>query len=148
MIVCPALRRYDTNGIFQMQGGKNRILPKQINANRFFWDAHWLEIWKNHLWRERGYGLCFWACCLESLNSISPDLWSRSHPRARTRFWHCSADRKSFVFHSSNMHFHITRSSIAFFEEKSNIFMLGYRDQLKKLEWRHCGGERKFPAKS
>ena len=22
--------------------------------------------------------------------------------------------------------------------------MLGYRDQLKKLEWRHCGGERKI----
>jgi hypothetical protein len=22
--------------------------------------------------------------------------------------------------------------------------MLGYRDQLKKLEWRHCGGEKKI----
>jgi hypothetical protein len=29
-------RRYDMNGRFQMQGGKNRILPKKINANRFF----------------------------------------------------------------------------------------------------------------
>ncbi len=27
-----------------MQGGKNWILPKEINANRFFWDSHWLEI--------------------------------------------------------------------------------------------------------
>ncbi len=31
-----------------MQGGKNWILPKEINANRFFWDSHWLEIWSNH----------------------------------------------------------------------------------------------------
>ncbi len=48
------LRRYDTNGIFQMQGGKNGILPKQINANRFFWDAHWLEIWSNHFCPSMG----------------------------------------------------------------------------------------------
>ncbi len=32
-----------------MQGGKNWILPKEINANRFFCDSHWLEIWSNHL---------------------------------------------------------------------------------------------------
>jgi hypothetical protein len=32
----------------QMQGGKNLILPKEINENRFFRDSHWLEIWKNH----------------------------------------------------------------------------------------------------
>jgi hypothetical protein len=36
------------NGRLQMQGGKNRILPKNMNANRFFWDSHWLEIWSNH----------------------------------------------------------------------------------------------------
>ncbi len=42
-------RRYDMNGRFQMQGSKNRILPKEMNANRFFWDSHWLEIWSNHL---------------------------------------------------------------------------------------------------
>jgi hypothetical protein len=36
------------NGRFQMQGGKNWILPKYINANRFSWDSHWLEIWSNH----------------------------------------------------------------------------------------------------
>jgi hypothetical protein len=29
-----------------------------------------------------------------------------------------SADQKSFLFHSSNMHFHITRSSIAFLKKK------------------------------
>jgi hypothetical protein len=37
------------NGRFQMQGGKNWILPKEMNANRFFWDSHWLEIWSNCL---------------------------------------------------------------------------------------------------
>jgi len=31
------------------KGGKNWILPKDINANRLFRDSHWLEIWKNHL---------------------------------------------------------------------------------------------------
>jgi hypothetical protein len=49
------------NGRLQMQGGKNWILPKWINANRFFLDAHWLEIWSNHYgteWRDRGYGHC------------------------------------------------------------------------------------------
>jgi hypothetical protein len=25
------------NGRFQIQGGKNWILPKEMNANRFFW---------------------------------------------------------------------------------------------------------------
>jgi hypothetical protein len=42
------------NGRFQMQGGKNWILPKVINANRFFWDSHWLEIWSNHLFNSMG----------------------------------------------------------------------------------------------
>ncbi len=38
------------NGRFQMLGGKNRFFPKEMNANRFFWDSHWLEIWSNHLY--------------------------------------------------------------------------------------------------
>jgi hypothetical protein len=42
------------NGRFQMQGGKNWILPKEINVNRFFWDSHWLEIWSNHLCSSKG----------------------------------------------------------------------------------------------
>jgi hypothetical protein len=42
------------NGRFQMQGGKNWILPKEINANQFFWDSHWLEIWPNHLFPSMG----------------------------------------------------------------------------------------------
>jgi hypothetical protein len=36
------------NGRFQMQGGKNWFMPKEMNANRFFCDSHWLEIWSNH----------------------------------------------------------------------------------------------------
>jgi hypothetical protein len=48
-----------------MQGGKNWILSKEMNANRFFRDFHLLEIWKTTYmyvplwteWRERGYGL-------------------------------------------------------------------------------------------
>ncbi len=42
------------NGRFQMQGGKNWILPKQVNENRFFWDSHWLEIWSNHFCPSMG----------------------------------------------------------------------------------------------
>jgi hypothetical protein len=53
------LRCYDMNGIFQMLGGKNWILPKEINANRFFWDSHWLEIWSNHLYLSLGPNACF-----------------------------------------------------------------------------------------
>jgi hypothetical protein len=34
--------------------GKNWILPKEINANRFFRDSYWLEIWKNHLCPSMG----------------------------------------------------------------------------------------------
>ncbi len=54
---------YDMIGRSQMQGGKNWILPKDINANRFFWDSHWLEIWKNTfvpLW-DRMEGAWLWT---------------------------------------------------------------------------------------
>jgi hypothetical protein len=47
-------RRYDMKGRSQMQGGKNWILPKEINANLFFCDPYWLEIWKNHLFPSMG----------------------------------------------------------------------------------------------
>jgi hypothetical protein len=54
-IILRVLRgRYDMNGRSQMQGGKNWILPKEMNANRFFRDSHWLEIWKNHLCPSMG----------------------------------------------------------------------------------------------
>ncbi len=52
--ICWNPRRYDMNGRFQMQGGKNWILPKKMNANRFFWDSHWLEIWSNRLCHSLG----------------------------------------------------------------------------------------------
>ncbi len=37
-----------------MQGGKNWILPKLMNANQFFWNSHWLEIWSNNLCPSMG----------------------------------------------------------------------------------------------
>jgi hypothetical protein len=42
------------NGRSQMQGGKNWILLKEINTNRFFWDSHWLEIWSNPFFPSMG----------------------------------------------------------------------------------------------
>ncbi len=42
------------NGRFQMQGGKNWILAKEMKANRFFWDSHWLEIWSNNFCPSMG----------------------------------------------------------------------------------------------
>jgi hypothetical protein len=42
------------NGRFQMQGSKNWILPKEMNANRFFWDSNWLESWSNHCFHSMG----------------------------------------------------------------------------------------------
>ncbi len=50
-------------GRFQMQGGKNWTLRKEINANRFFWDSHRLEIWKTTyipLW-DRMEGTWLWT---------------------------------------------------------------------------------------
>ncbi len=47
-------RRYNMNGRSQIQGGKNWILPKEMNANRFFWDSHWLKIWPNHFFPSMG----------------------------------------------------------------------------------------------
>jgi hypothetical protein len=37
-----------------MQGGKNWFLPKEMSANRFFCDSHWLEIWSNHFYPSMG----------------------------------------------------------------------------------------------
>ncbi len=39
---------------FEMQGGKNWIFPKEMIANRFFWNSHWLEIWSNHFCPSMG----------------------------------------------------------------------------------------------
>ena len=59
----------DMNGRFQMQGGKNWILPKQINANRFFRDSHWLEIWSNHFCPSMG--LNGGSVATDSVNPVS-----------------------------------------------------------------------------
>jgi hypothetical protein len=37
-------RRFDMNGRLKMKGGRNWILPKEINVKWFVWDSHWLEI--------------------------------------------------------------------------------------------------------
>jgi hypothetical protein len=62
------------NGKSQMQEGKNWILTKEISANRFLRDSHWLEILKNHLLslygtelRERGLS---WIPASEGRNRI------------------------------------------------------------------------------
>jgi hypothetical protein len=52
--LCRRPEAVDLNGRFQMQRAKNWILPKEINANRLFWDSHWLEIWSNHLCLSMG----------------------------------------------------------------------------------------------
>jgi hypothetical protein len=49
-----AQRRYDMNVRFEMQGGKNWIFPKEMIANRFFRNSHWLEIWSNHFCPSMG----------------------------------------------------------------------------------------------
>jgi hypothetical protein len=50
----PKPEAVDMNGRFQMQGGKNWFLPKEMNANRFFCVSHWLEIWSNHFYPSMG----------------------------------------------------------------------------------------------
>jgi hypothetical protein len=47
-------RQYVMNGRSQIQGGKNWIFPKEINANRFLRGPRWVEIWKNHLCPSMG----------------------------------------------------------------------------------------------
>jgi hypothetical protein len=42
------------NERFQMQGGKNWILPIEMSSNRFFWVSYWLEISSNHLCPSMG----------------------------------------------------------------------------------------------
>jgi hypothetical protein len=56
-----------------MQGGKNWILPKETNANRFFGDSRWLEIWKTTtyvpLW-DRMEGAWLWTQMLAIVASF------------------------------------------------------------------------------
>ncbi len=69
-----ALRGYDMNGIFQMQGGKNWILPKELNANGFFWDSHWLEIWSNHFCPTMGPN--GGSVAMDSVGQLSTNIFS------------------------------------------------------------------------
>ncbi len=73
MYFLSSLRRWTWTGDFKCREVKTGFFPKEMNANRFFWDSHWLEIWSNHFypfmgpnggsvamdseWRDRGYRL-------------------------------------------------------------------------------------------
>ncbi len=77
------------------------------------------------------------------LNSISPDLWRRCHPRARTRFWHCwwlfFSWSKIFSFPFIKHAFSYNTVFNGFFEDKSNVVTLGSRSaEILSLEalWR------------
>ncbi len=65
------------------------------------------------------------------INSISPDLWRRSHPRARTRFWHCwwlfFSWSKIFSLPFNKHTFSYNTVFNGFFEDKSNVVKLGSR---------------------
>jgi len=67
------------NGRFRMQGGKNWILPKVMNANRFFWDSHWLEIWSNHLYpsMEPNGGIVVMDSHVKNLINLNRNSWRR-----------------------------------------------------------------------
>jgi hypothetical protein len=52
------LRRNDMNGRFQMQGGKNWILPKEMGLSLAGNPVKPLITLYGTEWRERGYGLC------------------------------------------------------------------------------------------
>ncbi len=70
------------NGRFQMQGGKNWFLPKEMNTMNF-WDSHWLEIWSNHFYPSMGP------------NGGSVAMDSALSPRLFTKIW---KKTKSFKF--------------------------------------------------
>ncbi len=70
------------NGRFQMQRGKNWIFPKEMNANRFFWDSHRLEIWSNYFCPSVGpNGVCVamdseLLLSMETLHSSKTHIWT------------------------------------------------------------------------
>ncbi len=76
-----AQRRYNMNRRSQMQGGKNWILPEEINANLFFWDSHWLEIWKINLCPSMG----------PNGGSVATDSWP-----AKRRFYYTRVVKTGF----------------------------------------------------
>ena len=73
------------NGRFQMQGGKTRILPKEINVNRFFWDSHWLEIWSNHFFPSMGPN--GGSVATDSGDGYSLLCNKKQHPRKESPMW-------------------------------------------------------------
>ncbi len=77
---------------------------------------------------------------LAHLNLISPGLWRRSHLEAKSRFLICCFRSGYFFSWSKIFSFPFIKHAFSyntvfnsFFEEKSNIFMLGYR--LAEKNW-------------
>ncbi len=70
-----------------MQGGKNRIFPKEMNANRFFWDSHLLEIWSNHFFPFMGpYGGSVATDSVSKLMRKCSDIEAQDRNETKT-FW-------------------------------------------------------------
>jgi hypothetical protein len=87
------------NGRFQMQGGKNWILPKWINVNRFFLNSHWLEIWSNH----------FCPSMVPTGGSVAMDSAGTRQTDSKTLVWFGELERKlaklsktTFTYRSSS----------------------------------------------
>ena len=82
--------------------------------------------WTDSLWEQSHLKTQLFS--FASINSISPDLWRRSHPRARTRFWHCwwlfFSWSKIFSFPFIKHAFPITQSSMAFLKIKVMLFII------------------------
>jgi hypothetical protein len=61
-----------------------------MNANRFFWDSHWLEIWSNHFYPSMGpNGGSVAMDSGESVNFMTPSLespgqWSNNSPQSHS----------------------------------------------------------------
>jgi hypothetical protein len=74
-----------------MQGGKNWILPKYINANRFFWDSHWLEIWSNHFCPSMGLNGGSVATDSGAWGGLEPQMWNVDALQTQPYMYNCIA---------------------------------------------------------
>jgi hypothetical protein len=66
-----------------------------MNANRFFWDSHWLEIWSNHFCPSMGLNG-------GSVATDSESRQGRSEPKVRDEFHFCWGEKKVFFFTGLN----------------------------------------------